>query len=87
MLRKASSEVKERLLDSLEKDLLFLRANKIIDYSLALVFGKKGQEGGGNLRWVELNEEDVASFYIIDYLQVYNERKKLENKVKSLFYK
>jgi len=27
------------------------------------------------------------TYYIIDFLQTYNERKKLENKVKSLFFK
>ena len=78
------------MLSTVEKNTLFFRKNRIIDYSLLLIFrqGKgKGEGWGKGLRWHELGQGWEVAFYIIDFLQVFTERKKLEHKVKSLFFK
>lgn len=80
------------MLSIVEKNTLFFRKNKIIDYSLLLIFrqGKgegKGWGWGKGPLWHELGQGWEVAFYIIDFLQVFTERKKLEHKVKSLFFK
>ena len=67
---------------------MFFRKNRIIDYSLVLVFSENKESLASNgLKWHPINEKYQLAYYIIDYLQIYNERKKLENKFKSLFFK
>ena len=53
-----------------------------------LVFREsKGGGGPSELKWHKIGQSWELAFYIIDYLQVFNERKKLESKFKSLFFK
>jgi len=68
-----------------------LKKHQVIDYSLVLIFQDSSNipenSLNSDLNWIPINERFKMTYYIIDFLQTYNERKKLENKVKSLFFK
>lgn len=50
-MKKAPSAFKSYFMRTVATNVSFLRKCQIIDYSLALVFGPKGQEGAEGLKW------------------------------------
>ena len=90
------------LLASLKKDVQFMKANHLMDYSFLYVKGKNKdksergkdkdkdkdrQSGFSRFRKLEdIEGEYCYSFSIIDYLQKYSTRKRMENAIKRVFY-
>ena len=94
-----TSDMKEFLLLQMSKDCAFLRDNSIMDYSLLLFitkcdpravlpsFGRDISLQNNELQATDEHGRPLAERYylgIIDILQEYNLRKKVENKLKSL---
>ncbi|KAM3143994.1 hypothetical protein pb186bvf_003758 [Paramecium bursaria] len=81
-----SVEFKQNLLRRIEEETKHLQEGKIMDYSLMIIvswFPIKQQLNGSRVVWLDDNQ--CAAIGIIDYLQEYNQSKKLETKVKQFF--
>jgi hypothetical protein len=91
---------KEQLLESLNKDVIFLKNNKIMDYSFLFAISEypsgdtraydlmnyKYEKEFKDWRKIKSNDNEVWSFAIIDYLQLFNTYKYLEYRYKALIY-
>lgn len=64
-----------------------MKSISVIDYSLLLIFKAKPNNEEASPSLIQLNEKYEMGVNIIDFFQVFNERKKLENKFKSFFFK
>ena len=69
---------REAFLVRFKENLAFLRAHNIIDYSLLYIY-TENQEGQGahDDSSVRLNDKWSLEWRIIDFMQVYNDRKKM----------
>ena len=73
---------------NLTKDIEFLLSKSVLDYSLLLSFRvMKANSSKPTNSHLMINEGIVMEWAVIDYFQEYTQKKKAENKFKTLFRK
>ena len=80
-----SSADSTSMIESLRLDTLLLENNLVMDYSLLIIISEKTGEKTEKIQRNQfLSGKYVVCIGVIDYLQAYNTKKKLENRYKTL---